>query len=111
MITDNTFIAKIGDHYFACIVSPTGTITTRTDVPEYETRFEEALNHSHHIALIPSIPSATYPTGKETPLQIAAAIMSISSQTQIVEAPDEVIQELKKIAGSNNSSTGIVLTS
>lgn len=101
MIKDEKFLAQIGDDYIACIRTPTNEVAIRSSNPEFKKALEDALNHSYITPLIHAVPNKIYRTGKNSALEVAAALMTISPATQIVEAPDEVINELKKITGNN----------
>jgi len=60
------------------------------------------------VPLIPAFPNYRYTTGSETPVQIAAAIVSADGGSVFVEAPDDVKKEFAHILG-DNLDDGIIL--
>lgn len=100
MIKDESFLAQIGTEYIACVRTPDNEVAIRTSNPDFKTALEDALNHTYATPLLHAVPNKIYHTGKTSALAVAAALMTISSETQIIEAPDEVLNELQKIAGN-----------
>lgn len=111
MIRDNVFIAEVGEDTIVVSADAAGeNIHVRTTNNELKRRFLSAVNNDYQVQLTPVNPK-TYPTGKNTPLEIAASLASISSALQFVKAPDEVIAELKRITAlpGNHTEVSIAL--
>lgn len=97
MIKDNLFVAQVGEDTIVVTADATGeTMNVRSTSSELKQLFLTSLNKDHQVPLTPVNPK-TYPTGKDTPLKIAASLASISSALQFVEAPEEVIVELQRL--------------
>jgi hypothetical protein len=100
-VKDPTIIIEINGELVIAIGEPENIHIQSTN-KEYVKTAKHNMEHVTNVPLYAAMPYKQFPTGKTTYLEIIASIVAINyGQAIIVDAPDEVKEALKEIAGES----------
>lgn len=99
-VKDPTIIVTIGNEVIVFVGTPESFVL-QSDNKEYVKAVKSYMEKAEHVPLIQGLPYAVFPTGKDSFLEITAAMVAVSpGQALIVEAPEDVLKALTEVRGT-----------
>lgn len=101
-VKDPTIVVDINGELIIFIGTPENFVL-QSENADYASEAEANMERIREVPLIHGMPYKLFPTGKDTFLEITAAIVAINpGHAVIAEAPEEVLAELLRVRGPFN---------
>lgn len=99
-VKDPTIIVTVNNEVIVFVGTPESYVL-QSDNKEYVKTVKHHMEHVEHVPLIQGMPYELFPTGKNSFLEVTAAMVSVNpGQALIVEAPEEVLKALNDVRGT-----------
>lgn len=99
-VKDPTIIVTVANEVIVFVGTPE-THVLQSDNKEYVKTVKRNMEHVEYVPLVQGMPYKVFPTGKDSFLEITAAMVSVNpGQALIVEAPADVLKALNDVRGT-----------
>jgi hypothetical protein len=98
-VQDPQIVVEINNERIVLVGTPEDFVL-QSDNKEYLKTVKESMDRPRSVPLIHGMPYALFQTGRSTFLELTASLVSANAgQAIILDAPDEVTDELDKVRG------------